>query len=218
MSSALSAVLNTPSIKLYHYSKEARDVILPVHMSDYVPDDFEALDRKYRDIAVATNGVHYYDTVSLMIDRIPLNLASMSGNRSTVWVKGDVLYEHEIIITDATFTGGGGFKVYSTPEEMDWIRALSDDLDYDSRKVRRMLSAQRREVMERNGYTGNTAKALKTGTYAFVGKIARYYQEMYDNPIDANIYNQYAGQVPHLMMSIFNHSLVPTKIRKVKIK
>lgn len=177
-------------MKLYHYSNKRLDVI----KTPYVLGD----------INNSTSQGKYVKSISLHIDRIPIDFIKENFPKDSPYFRGDMLYEYEVDVN--AFEDCIKWEIVESPLDT-WIyehlynEFLWDNL-YIYSKVYRYIKNILRSITSHKGYSKSM---LISNTSKYKGSIENYFREWHSSDIFKDQGGRmYAASVPHVI--VYPHS------------
>lgn len=204
--------IGNDTITFYHYNlKRLDEVSTSFHRGDYDKELLERADKSYR----KAYGVDsYLKHVSLMLGKLPEDVAEMFDGKHTIYKSGMTIYEHEITIDSI---GEIPWELMSSPEEIAFMDSTPDDYDFKDERKRDTYMRKLRDIKDKNGYINGGVEGLTVISQRFSDGIRDSFKAMSerDDPI---VLRQYSSTVPHLFVYPTNGILKVAKVTKVRLK
>jgi len=202
----------TETIDLYHYSTDQYTVLKTMRLAGVVDRERE---QKFDKSVVERSLVgHYFDHISFFIDPIPLDLASLSGHRHTLWTKGLKLYEHKVTISiNDVFR----YDLVATPKHLKLLDDTLDGVDWDDERARKGYFDAERKISKDNGYSHGDYNTFITTISKFKNGTRQSFIDMFKLDLDME-YRQHAARVPHLMLYPENGSIPVTSVKRITLR
>jgi len=198
----------TNEIFLYHYSAEKHNVLKTVEKQNKLTNEEKA---KWDKIAHDSNRAGaYYQHISFFFEPIPIDIISnVFNNEHPVWRSGNVLYEHQVKISDL---GEFAFELVESPE----VTELFYNPKYDKYVDKRWYELVH-HTLETNKYIGNTSEELIVAINKNKGKVRESYLLLPTRLNFQDIKDKYAATVPHLMVYSESGEVRVDKINRIVI-
>lgn len=182
-------------MKFYHYNTAKLDVISS---------------RAARDPSVAFSSLDPFDysrSISLFLEPIPQNLASILNKEHTWWKYGSEWIEH--VIDESAIPAEVNYRIVETPV-MDKFYDQFDWTTKDKAK-RELWSNLGRDEMRKHHFVGSKRSDMVTYSRPYARGIEKYYKEMYKlnleekadpkrEPDWPDYMKMYAPHVPHVIL------------------
>ena len=197
-------------ITLYHYGSEPYTRIETMGFRN-PPTRKELIKQKeIRDFAF--HGGLYSDSVSFFPNPIPKNLTDILDDKFFRWVKGDVIYEHRVVIT----------RDMLVPWEWESIR-MENIAEYPSElsnDFKHKWFRERYELTVASGTRGGVKdwrNFVKSNEY-YDGSTDKTFRKMGQaTDISEKEHNQYAARVPHLIMYFKGGTIPVQSIKRIRL-
>lgn len=157
---------------------------------------------------------HYNKHISLFMEPIPRDLASILQHKHTFWRKGVVLIEH--VIDSKDIPADIYYYLTETPEKTNLLYVTQDwSKVTQTNDLREQYIAEINTMETRKLYRGRGRNNLVMAARNFMSGIGKYYKQMLDLHIkhpEDKLMDKYAACVPHVMIY---PNMAPIKVSEV---
>lgn len=193
-------------MKLYHYSKDKRNILLSLNAAGLAKPEHQATWLAYTSKLGGPGS--YADSISFFFDPVPLKLlGEIFEGKNDFWKTGNKIYEHECSSLDLPpdFT----YFVAESPED---IKTLDESIweDSDAFVVTYLKAMYKRKRSTKE--IGTSVSDLEKQAAKYAGKTRHYYEAASKRADFEENAVKYASCVPHLMLY---SSLGKVKVDKV---
>ncbi len=203
---------NTKKTILYHYGLTPYkniftiDQLIKRNIKNYSQEEIENMKRRS---LWKKELFPYTEHISLFFDRIPFDLVVKEFYKNPVYQKGNVIYEHQIDVSDINDIKG--FEIVESP-----VKTFLLPLFPENEKLQSMWWNSLNFINKMQGNRGKTKEMLIRAIERYKGKTEYYFNEIVKSKnFSDNHRSMYAPGVPHLFLYVESGMLTPFKIEKI---
>lgn len=166
------------------------------------------------------NKREYNRSISLFLEKIPLDIASIYGNAHKFWISGLELYEHAVVFEN--IPGNIVYKLTESPKKVELLYEKQDWTKVEGNP--QLLEKYLKEIKDmetKYGYAGegidNMLKSCRPFKRDIRKRMERAYELALEYPED-KILEKYAACVPHLMIYPGYRPIKVSSVKKITLK
>ena len=166
----------------------------------------------------------YDRNISLFMEPIPLDIASIYHHRHRFWKRGLELYQYEVPLEN--IPEGIVFRLVESPEKTELIYYKQDwsKVNGENDPLIDKYLLERNRLEERLGYRGHgrgnlskVARKFQKGIKGYMNEAIKLAYEFDDN-LEETVFSRYAQCVPHLMIYPGYKEINYSNVIKIKLK